>query len=159
MNGKSPAVRTLVVSSLDQLRATVGYEAATDWREVPQRTIDAFADITGDRNPLHLDPASTNGTPFTGTIAHGAWMLSVIPPWFADLIKLENFSFYVLLGYDRVRFPAALPIGSHIRMRARVDSVEPAKDSARVTTDLTFECDHVTNKPVCAARHILAVYP
>ncbi len=53
---------------LDDL--VVGQSASLE-REVTQQVIDIFASLTGDKNPLHVDPEYAAGTQFKGVIAHG----------------------------------------------------------------------------------------
>lgn len=131
------------------LPGIVDHRAVTDWHDIAQASVDAFADVTGDRNPLHLDPAAVAGTPFAGTIAHGAWLLAVVPPWFGELVALTGIRFAVLTGYDQIRFPAALPVGSRVRMHLHMRAAEQTRHGARLTCDLHFESDRVKTKPVC----------
>jgi acyl dehydratase len=54
-------------------------------------------------------------------------------------------------GVNRVRFPAAVPSGSRIRGRFRVEFVEETALGERTTIEATVECDGV-QKPVCVAQ-------
>ncbi len=45
---------------------------------ITQELIDAYADVSGDRNPLHIDPDFAAATPFGRTIAHGQLLLGII---------------------------------------------------------------------------------
>jgi len=47
-------------------------------RVVTQQRIDAYADASGDHNPIHVDPEFARATPFGGTIAHGMLVLALI---------------------------------------------------------------------------------
>src|SRR5450756_185194 len=61
-----------VVTDLAGLAALAGVELGpTEWREMTQDRVDAFADVTEDHNFIHVDPARASATPFGGTIAHG----------------------------------------------------------------------------------------
>jgi acyl dehydratase len=148
---------SITINGLDELRAAVGQEAVSNWHDVTQETVDTFAEASGDFNPLHVDPAVARESPFGGTITHGVWTLSLIPMFMESLWQLEGFDFAVLYGFNRVRFPVVLPVGSRVRMRLRVASVETDQPGTQVINELTFEQEG-GEKPVCVAEHILRVY-
>ena len=52
---------------------------------VTQETIDAFADLTGDRNPLHVDADHAAASMFGGRIAHGMLSAGVISAAITDV--------------------------------------------------------------------------
>ena len=52
--------------------------AQSEWTLVDQGRIDAFAEVSGDRQFLHVDPAQAAQTKFGGTIAHGMLTLSMM---------------------------------------------------------------------------------
>src|SRR5438045_8760740 len=108
----------LTITGIDELKSRIGDElGVSDWHEVTQEAIDAFADITGDHNWIHVDPERAKETPFGGTIAHGCYTLSLAPMFSYSLLSVEGFAFGVNYGLNRVRFPAPLPVGSRVRMR------------------------------------------
>ena len=84
-----------------------------------RQDIDAFAEVTGDHQWIHTDPARATQTPFGGTIAHGYYTLSLHPRFAAQIVAFEGFAFAVNYGLNKVRFPAPLPVGNRVRMRAR----------------------------------------
>jgi acyl dehydratase len=147
----------ITINGLQELKAAVGQEATSGWNEVTQETVNAFADASGDHNPLHVDDDFAKQTAFGGTIAHGAWTLSLIPRLVEEVCSLEGFDFAVLYGFNRVRFPGALPVGSRVRMQLRIASVEPIEGGAQLVNEVTFERDG-SDKPVCVAEHIVRVY-
>ena len=105
------AMRT--ITGLDELKKAEGQDVGTSgWLEVTQKAIDAFADVTGDHQWIHVDPERAKETPFGGTIAHGYYTLSLAPRFSEEILKLEGFTFAVNYGLDKVRFPAPLPVGS-----------------------------------------------
>src|SRR5580704_10602735 len=68
------------VTDIAGLAALAGVELGhTEWREMTQDRVDAFADVTEDHNFIHVDPARASQTPFGGTIAHGYLTLSLLP--------------------------------------------------------------------------------
>ena len=146
------------ITGLDQLKESEGRELGTsDWYEVTQKDIDTFADITGDHQWIHVDPDRAKETPFGGTIAHGYYTLSLAPRFSEQILKLEGFAFGINYGLNKVRFPAPLPVGAKVRMRAKVASVEPINGGAQLALELTFERKG-GDKPVCVAETLARVY-
>ena len=96
-------------------------------------------------------------TPFGGTIAHGFYTLSLAPMLNEQIFELEGFAFAVNYGLNRVRFPAPLPVGSRVRMRAQLEPLEPVPGGAQITVELTFEREG-GEKPVCVAETLARVY-
>jgi acyl dehydratase len=104
-----------VMTDLAGLADLVGTQLGpTDWTEITQAQVDAFADLTGDHNFLHVDPAGAAETPFGGTIAHGFLSVSLLAP-VAQLLQVADAATSVNYGLDRLRFPAPLPVGSRWR--------------------------------------------
>jgi len=148
----------ITLTGLDELKAHVGEEVGvSEWHEVTQQAINEFADVTGDHNWIHVDPERAAETPFGGTIAHGYYTLSLAPMFSYALMSVEGFDFGVNYGLNRVRFPAPLPVGSRVRMRAKLASVEDVPGGAQITTELTFEREDA-DKPVCVAESLARVY-
>ena len=146
------------ISGLDELREAQGETLGTsDWHEVTQEAIDAFADVTGDHQWIHVDPERARETPFGGTIAHGYYTLSLAPMLTAQVMALDGFAFALNYGVNRVRFPAALPVGSRVRATVRVADLEDSPGGAQMTLELTFEVEG-GEKPVCVARTVARLY-
>src|SRR5580692_3788245 len=125
---------------LDQLKARVGEElGVNDWHEVTQEAINAFADVTLDHQFIHVDPERAKATPFGGTIAHGYYTLSLAPYLLDQIISFERFAMGVNYGLDKLRFPAPLPVGDRVRVRAALDRVDEFDGGAQLALTLTFE--------------------
>ena len=101
------------------LSGLIGTEVGvSDWITVDQARIDAFADITEDRQFIHVDPEAAKSTPFGGTIAHGFLTLSLLSRMsFDGVAPLEGVVMGVNYGFDKVRF--LTPVSSGARVRAR----------------------------------------
>ena len=114
------------IASLDDIRAKVGQPIGTsDWIEVDQARIDAFADTTEDRQFIHVDPAAAAQTPFGGTIAHGFLSLSLLSRMAADVMQVPGTAkMAVNYGLDRVRFIAPVRAGSRVRGHFTLDSAD-----------------------------------
>jgi acyl dehydratase len=148
----------LTISGIDELRAKVGEElGVSDWHEVTQDAIDAFADATGDHQWIHVDPDRAAQTPWGSTIAHGLYTLSLGPQFTFAMFTIEGFAFGLNYGYNKVRFPAPLPVNSRVRMRATLSSVDDVPGGVQLTVTQTFEREG-EEKPVCVAESVARMY-
>jgi acyl dehydratase len=148
----------LTLNGLEEVRAYVGQElGVSDWHLVTQQLIDEFARVTGDDQWIHIDVERAKQSPFGGTIAHGYYTLSLAPRFSYDMFKFEGFAFGVNYGLNRVRFPAPMPVGERVRMRATLAGLEEIPGGAQLTTELTFEREG-GEKPVCVAESLSRVY-
>ena len=104
---------------LTAYRALIGREIGTsDWHRIDQKAIDAFAELTLDRQFIHVDPARASATPLGGTVAHGFLTLSllsylahqIVPP-LAGTVMSVNY------GIEKLRFLAPVPAGARVRGR------------------------------------------
>jgi acyl dehydratase len=147
----------ITLNSVEALRAAVGQEVGlSDWRTVDQATINAFADATGDHQWIHVDPERAAASPFGSTIAHGLFTLSIGPSLLYELLpleKVEGIAFGLNYGYERVRFPAPLPVGSRVRMRLTVGAVDDVAGGLQLRLDQVFEAEGV-DKPACIAQQL-----
>jgi acyl dehydratase len=126
----------------------------TGWHEVTQKRIDEFAELTGDRQWIHVDVERARAGAFGGTIAHGLYTLSLGPALLAELMAFDAFTHTINYGYEKVRFPAPVPVGSRIRMRATIRSVTPVGNgSAQLVITQHFEREG-SDKPVCVAQSV-----
>ena len=142
-------------TSVQDLEDLVGVELGpTEWHVVDQAAIDGFADLTGDHQWIHVDPARAADSPFGSTIAHGLYSLSRTPAFFEELMAFDGFTHSLNYGYEKVRFPAPLPVGAWIRMHAKVLSVQDlGGGEAHFVTRQTFERKDL-DKPVCVAESV-----
>jgi acyl dehydratase len=146
------------ITGLDELKRAEGEDLGTsDWHEVTQEAIDAFADVTGDHQWIHVDVERAKETPFGGTIAHGYYTLSLVPMFNEQIFGLEGFAFALNYGLNKVRFPAPLPVGSRVRMHAKLAALEEIPGGAQITVAATFEHEG-GEKPVCVAETVARVY-
>ncbi len=148
-----------VFENLAELAACAGEEiAVSDWVEVTQQRIDAFADATGDRQWIHVDPQRAAQGPFGTTIAHGYLTLSMLPMFMESAIELRGVRMSVNYGLNRVRFPAPVPVGSRLRARFRIASVEDVGNGGlQIVTEATIEREG-SEKPACIAETVARRY-
>lgn len=142
-------------TSVQDLKDLVGTELGpTEWHIVDQSKIDGFADLTGDHQWIHVDPARAADSPFGSTIAHGLYSLSRTPAFLEELMAFDGFAHSLNYGYDKVRFIHPLPVDSRIRLRATLSSVEETNPGqVNVITTLTVEADGI-DKPILVAESI-----
>ena len=101
---------TPVAALMEMVGTVVG---VSDWFEVTQDRIDAFADATLDHQFIHVDPARAAAeSPFGVTIAHGFLTLSLLPH-LGSAVKLlpEGTEVEINYGTEKVRFPGPRPRG------------------------------------------------
>jgi acyl dehydratase len=147
-----------VINGLDDLKQRVGEElGVSDWLEVTQEAIDAFAAATGDHQWIHVDPERAKETPFGGTIAHGLYTLGLGPQFSYAIFEVAGVAFGLNYGYNKVRFPAPLPVGTKVRMRATLSAAEEVPGGVQFIVTQTFEREG-GDKPVCVAESLARVY-
>ena len=142
----------LAVDGLGGLRAAVGAELGpTPWLTIDQARIDAFADVTGDHQWIHVDPARAATSPFGSTIAHGYLTLSLCNLFLPQLLAVGGVSMGVNYGANKVRFPAPVPVGSRIRGRGVILACDDVRGGVQATIRITAEIDR-TEKPGCVVE-------
>ncbi len=140
------------INGIDELKGLEGTElGSSDWHEVTQEMVNAFADATGDHQWIHVDPERAKDTPFGGTIAHGYYTLSLSPKMMEEIASFSGFSFALNYGLGKVRFPAPLPVGSKLRATAKIIEITEVSGGVQVNTQMTFEREG-GEKPVCVAE-------
>ena len=114
------------VAKLDEIRKRVGEVVGTSsWIEISQADIDTFADVTGDRQFIHVDPEAAARTPFGGTIAHGFLTLSLLSRMAAGAILVPDTARMVVnYGFEKVRFIAPVRSGKRVRGHFTLAAVE-----------------------------------
>ena len=148
----------LTLTGIEEVRARVGEELGVSrWHEVTQEDVNTFADVTGDHQWIHVDPERAKDTPFGGTIAHGYYTLSLAPRFMEELVTFKGIAFALNYGLDKVRFPAPLPVGSRVRMHARLAALEDVPGGAQMTVEATFEREG-GEKPVCVAETLARLF-
>ena len=146
----------VTVSGIDELRELVGKPVGpSDWVEVTQADIDKFAEISRDDQWIHVDvERAERESPFGTTIAHGNLTLSLIDGFRGQLIDQQGVKLGINYGWNKVRFPAPVPVGSRVRASAEVISVEELGDGWwHTVTRFTLEREG-TEKPVCVAESV-----
>ena len=121
-----------------------GRESTSDWIRVDQELIDRFADTTGDRTFIHVDPDAARNSGLNGTIAHGFLTLSLLAPMrmSAKPLAFPGVRLGYNYGFDSIRMLSPVPSGSRIRGHFVVSSiVETSPGQYRETTEVTVEIE------------------
>ena len=148
----------ITVNGLDELKALAGQDLGhSSWLEITQERVNTFADATGDHQWIHVDVERATSGPFGAPIAHGYLTLSLVIPLFGEILSIGGISMGVNYGLEKVRFPHPVPVGSKIRLKAKLVSVEDVAGGAQSTFDFTVEIDGVA-KPACVARPVYRHY-
>jgi acyl dehydratase len=144
---------------LRQLHASIGREAVSPWRAVTQDAIAQFAEVTGDRQWIHLDgERARRESPYGGTIAHGFLSLSLISTLLREAAgNISGARLAINYGLNKVRFPAPVPSGSRVRGRCTLLSLEPVEGGVQAIWNIVVEVDG-SAKPCCAAEWLVRYY-
>ena len=143
---------------LQQLQAQVGQEIGlSDWITVDQKRIDQFAEATGDRQWIHVDPVKAAKGPFGTTVAHGFLTLSLLPELFDAAFAIGDVRMGVNYGLNKVRFTAPVPSGRRVRGRFVLREYQPIDGGAQLMVEATIELEG-SPKPACIAETISRRY-
>lgn len=147
----------LEISGPDAIEGLIGRSVGpTGWREVTQDMINRFAELTGDHQWIHVDVERAKAeSPFGTTIAHGNLTLSMIDGFRDELIAVTGgFQFGINYGWDKVRFPAPVPVGSRLRASAELVSTDDLGGGwYHNVTRFTVEVES-GDKPCCVADSV-----
>lgn len=148
-----------VIEGLDALQLAIGTHLGySDWVRVTQSQIDRFAELSGDRQWIHTDPARAAQGPFGSTIAHGYMALSLVPALSATIYTISGMRMVMNYGSNRVRFPAPLPVDSLIRVGVELRSLEAVSAGYQLVEKVTIERSG-SEKPVCVAETVALLIP
>lgn len=150
---------TTTVRGLEELKALAGKDlGSSGWLEITQDRVNTFADATGDHQWIHVDVEKAKSGPFGGPIAHGYLTLSLIIPLLDELLDVQDVKMWVNYGLENLRFPSPVPVGSRIRLRTKVHSVEGvAGNGVQTQLECTMEVDG-SDKPACIAQVLYRHY-
>jgi len=143
------------MSPYERLASLIGSElGVSDWFEITQGRIDAFADATEDHQWIHVDRERALAGPFGRPIAHGFLTLSLLPFLSGQIpLPVEQPKMGINYGLDKVRFIAPVPVGSNVRARAVLSEVTEIPRGVQVKRTVTVEVEG-SEKPACVAETI-----
>ncbi|MFW6094084.1 MAG: MaoC family dehydratase [Pseudomonadota bacterium] len=141
------------------LEARIGKRSEpTDWFQITQERVNQFAEATMDHQWIHTDPERAKDGPFGTTIAHGQLTMSIMSflpgGEGTGLPALEGVQMGINYGWNKVRFPNPVPVGSEIRTSGSLKSVEAKGNMLEIVNELTVEIKG-SDKPACVAESVL----
>lgn len=154
MSVQAPSQETpdlYVIHGPDGLRQHAGKSlGVSKWVTIDQGMVTAFAELSGDRQWIHIDPERAAQGPFGTTVAHGFLTLSLSTDLLDQIFTVADVGMILNYGLNRVRFPAPLPVGSCIRMHVSLTEVADVPDGVQVVYRLEYEIEGQA-KPCCVA--------
>lgn len=141
---------------INGLMSHVGREQVSPWREITQDEVTRFAEVTGDTQWIHVDAErAKRESPYQGTIAHGFFTLSLISKLLREAVgAVTGTRMGVNYGLNKVRFPSPVPVGSRVRARCTLSTVEPVDGGVQATWNVVVERDG-SAKPCCVAEWVV----
>ncbi len=148
----------LAVEHALDLQSQAGHRLGhSGWVEVTQEDIDAFARLTGDDQWVHVDgERAAREMPGGRTIAHGLYLLSLMPRLQRDIYLIRRRGRGLNYGYDRVRFVSPVPVGSRVRLALTLVEAAAHPRGTRIEMEATIELEGA-ERPAVVARNILLV--
>lgn len=114
---------------------------------VTQAEVLAFAELTGDHHPQHVDADWAASSAFGEQIAHGMLVVSLA----AGLVPFDPSRVVALRSLDGVRFKRAVHFGDTIRVEGNVEALRPVGDDAGLVTFVWRVLDS-EDRLACRAR-------
>jgi acyl dehydratase len=147
------------IENIEALREHVGQTVGvSDWFDVAQERVDTFAEVTEDRQWIHVDPArAARESPFGATVAHGFLTLSLLAAFAQSALSVGGVRMGVNYGLNRVRFVAPVPTGSRVRGRFTLAAVDDVQSGVQATWSVTVEREGA-EKPCCVAEWLVRYY-
>ena len=141
------------IATLDEITARIGTQIGTsDWITIDQKRINEFADVTEDRQFIHVDPNAAKETMFGGTVAHGFLSLSLLSRMAFDAMLIpDNLKMAVNYGFNNIRFLAPVPAGARVRGIFTLTNVEEKSLGQLLMHHNVMVDIDVTEKPALTA--------
>jgi acyl dehydratase len=148
-----------VIQGLEELRSLIGQRlGVSDWVEITQKRVQAFADGTDDHQWIHCDPErAKRESPYGTTVAHGFLTLSLCPVLTQQILHIEGVRMVLNYGLNRVRFPNPVKVGSRVRMICDLLELKESPNTVQATCKQTFEVEGEA-RPACVAETLVRLF-
>ena len=147
-----------VIDGIPGLLERAGSPLGTSrWVTVDQEMVTAFAEVSSDRQWIHIDPERAGQSPYGTTIVHGFFTLSLSTHLLDDIFSVKGVAMTLNYGLNRVRFPSPVRANSLVRARFRLQTVRKTADATEAVFSVLVEEQGVT-KPCCAAEWIVRYF-
>ena len=132
-----------VINSYDEFASYLGKPLGTsEWLEVDQDRINAFADATLDHQWIHVDVERAKAeSPYKSTIAHGYLTLALLPHLWDEIVEVNNLKMMVNYGMDKMRFGKPVKVGSRVRLVVSLDSIENLRGICKAGVKFKIEIE------------------
>ena len=146
-------------AGMEDAKARLGQEiGVSDWMLIAQERVDAFAQVTGDQQWIHVDvERAKRESPFGGPIVHGYLTLSLLAKFAQECIAVDGIKLAVNYGLNRVRFVSPVKVGSRLRARFVLGGVEDVPGGAQMVWQAVIEIEDA-DKPACVAEMVTRWY-
>ena len=150
---------SVLETAYEQMQGRVGEQTSrSEWFEVTQDRINDYADVSMDHQWIHVDVDRANKeSPFGAPIAHGNLHLAIMGHLpmasVAEGPKLEGQKLGINYGFDRIRFPSPVPVGTKVRATSTLKRVEIKGGMLETMNEVVVEAQG-TDKPVCVAESL-----
>jgi acyl dehydratase len=153
-------VSRVKVSNVEDVRRLLGTPIGpSEWREISQEAVDDFSRLSGDDQWIHTDPErARRESPFGGPVAHGNLTLAMIDGLRAELIDWSAFELDINYGWNKVRFPAPVPVGARVRASLELLSIDGVSVGWRILQRITVEVEGGP-RPACVAESLDILVP
>ena len=147
------------LSHLVDMNDYVGKELGlTDWVQVTQDAVNQFAKLTEDEQWIHVDvEKSAKHSPYKKTVAHGFMVLSFASKFCYECFSVDDVTFGVNYGLNKVRFMSPTPSDARFRGRISLMDYMEIEGGARYILKVIFEVEGV-EKPACVAEFVAQAY-
>jgi acyl dehydratase len=130
---------------------------SSHWFAIEQQHIGDFARLSGDDNWIHIDAErAARDMPGGKTIAHGLYVLSLIPWLQREIFVIRRRGRGLNYGYDRVRFLSPVQVGSRIRLNMSLVQATRQTTGTRIELESIVEIEG-SDKPALIARSIILI--
>jgi acyl dehydratase len=130
---------------------------ASDWETITQEQVNGFADATHDHQWIHVDPEAAKQGPFGTTVAHGYLSLALLPYLMSQVLNVTDARMGINYGTEKVRFTAPVPVGSDVRLNARLLSSERRGEGVRYRVGVEIEI-RGAEKPALVGEVVYLVF-
>jgi len=146
--------------SLEEMKRYLGKEiGVSDWFEISQDRINAFAECTEDRQWIHTNPELAKKGPYGATVAHAYLVLALLSyfnyqnRYFPAGVKMA-----VNYGLNRARFMNPVKAGCRIRNHSVLkDIIEKGQGRILITLENTVEIEG-ESKPAAVAENLSMIF-
>jgi acyl dehydratase len=153
-------MRPRLIEGIDELRGLIGQQVGvSEWQQISQQLIDAFAELSGDKQWIHIDAErARTESPYGATVAHGFLTLSLISQLHQQIVQIRgDHTRAINYGFNRIRFPSPVLSGARIRLHSTLEAVEEISGGLQLTWGVSVEVES-QEKPALVAQWLVRLY-